>query len=439
MIFWKIAFRNVKKNWRHSLSALLSLSASFVSLVLFDGYIADLKAMYADSYAHAQMLGDLIIEKPLLRQKEGLANPGKYMLFPNEQKQIDDFIVHHQSTIQNRVRFLDFKGMISNGMQSTIILSRGSDIAEGAKMRGSNWSWNATFGVPLFLSKEENPVLLGQGLSRKLGCHYEHPKNFNTHNGGYEPVDRPFECPTKDLQISLMTDDGQLNAVDVTAVGLFDVGYRDVDDRYASVSLTTAQTLLNTPNVSMYTLALQSPGQKSEIAEAFKKEVISQFPDIQIMPWMKHPMGNAYVKSMDLLAVFRNFVIIVILVISTLSVANTLIKIIKERSREIGTLRSIGFKSRQILEIFVIETFLLGSLGAAAGFVASVVLTFLMNGLRIRYKAGMLSEPVLFRISLDVPSYLTAFLILLVVSFIACLLSTRQSLRRKIVDNLNHV
>jgi hypothetical protein len=32
----KIAWRNTLKNWRHSVSALLSLAASFVSLVVFD-------------------------------------------------------------------------------------------------------------------------------------------------------------------------------------------------------------------------------------------------------------------------------------------------------------------------------------------------------------------------------------------------------------------
>ena len=75
MIFWRIAYRNVKKNWRHSLSALLSLSASFVSLVLFDGYIDDLKLMYEDSFRHRSMLGDLIIERPEIHSKAGLAAP----------------------------------------------------------------------------------------------------------------------------------------------------------------------------------------------------------------------------------------------------------------------------------------------------------------------------------------------------------------------------
>lgn len=439
MIFWKIAFRNVKKNWRHSLSALLSLSASFVSLVLFDGYIADLKIMYEDSFLHAQMLGHLIVEKPLLRKKEGLAEPGKYAIFPGQQEKIEDFINRHSDLIKTRVRFLDFKGMISNGNQSTILLGRGADVAEGVKVRGEKWAWNATFGLPLYLSKDESPVLIGQGLSRKLGCQYTLDKRFNTFNGGYEKVDRPFECPTRDLQMSLMTEDGQLNAVDVVVSGLFNVGYKDVDDRYAFVPLPTAQTLMNTKNITMYSFELHNAGQIPQVIGLFKTEISSQHPEISIVPWKEHPMGESYFKTMALLAIFRNFVIIVIFVISTLSVANTLIKIIKERSREIGTLRSLGFRTVEVLKMFMYETFLLSTFGALIGIVTTVILTLGLNSIGIRYKAGMLSEPVLFKIRFAPMAYLVAFAILIFVSFVACLFSTRQSLRRKIVENLNHV
>jgi len=439
MVFWKIAFRNVKKNWRHSLSALLSLSASFISLVLFDGYIADLKLMYEDSFLHAQMLGHLIVEKPSLRQKEGLAEPEKHALFPEQQELLEAFIQKHPDLIKTRVRFLDFKGMISNGNQSTILLGRGADVAEGVKVRGENWAWNATFGVPLYVSKEASPVLIGQGLSRKLGCHYNRDKNFNTFNGGYEKVERPFECPTRELQMSLMTGDGQLNAIDVTAVGLFDVGYKDVDDRYAFVPLETAQTLMNTKNVSMYSLELTSGEKVPEVIELFNKEIGSKFPEIGIVTWKQHPMGESYYKTMNLLSIFRNFVIIVIFVISTLSVANTLIKIIKERSREIGTLRSLGFKTSEVLRMFLYETFLLSSFGALIGIITTVVLTFALNAVGIRYKAGMLSEPVLFQIRFSFEAYVAAFALLVFVSFVACMVSTRQALGRKIVENLNHV
>ncbi len=437
MVFWKIATRNVKKNWRHSMSALLSLSASFISLVLFDGYIADLQLIYEDSFHHTQMMGNLVIDKPALRSKEGLAEPEKFAIFPADQQEIQKFVDRHADLIQNRVRFLDFNGMISNGMQSTILLGRGMDVQEGLKMRGDHWVWNATYGIPLHKSTEESAVLIGQGLSRKLGCHFKRSKSFNAFAGGYEPVSRPFECPTYDLQMSLLTNDGQLNALDVTAVGLFDVGYKDIDDRYTYTSLETAQKLMNTPNITMVSLELRDPANEKLVENIFRDEL--KISGLIIRSWKYHPMGNSYLKTMDLLSIFRNFVILVILVISTLSVANTLIKIIKERSREIGTLRSLGFTPRQVLQLFIYETFLLSALGSAIGLVVSLLLTITLNLSQIKYKAGLLSEPVVFKITATWGAYANAFLILAFVSVFACLISTRQTLNQKIIENLNHV
>jgi len=439
MIFWKIAFRNVKKNWRHSLSALLSISASFVSLVLFDGYIDDLKWMYEDSFRHRSMLGDFIIEKPEVHSKAGLAEPWKFLITEDEQKAIDAYFRKRGDEVKNRVRFVNFSGTITNGMQSTIFIGRGIDVKEGERVRGKNWSWNTTYGKPIHLSDAPATALLGHGLARKMGCTWVKPENFYVFSGGYEPLERPFDCPTKDLQLSTMTAAGQLNAIDVNVIGLMDAGYRDIDDRYFATSIETAQTLTNSRDVNMITVELADGVNRSRFMEDFNSAFKDIIPGLKMMTWLDHPIGETYLRSLDILSVFRNFVVIVILVISVLSVINTLIKIIKERNREIGTLRSIGFNPQQVVTMFIYETFLLALVGIAIGVAIAVILTFALNGLHIRYKAGMLSEPVLFKISVDILGYVRAFAVLIFVSLLACLYSTRQELRKKVVENFSHV
>lgn len=439
MIFWRIAYRNIKKNWRHSLSALLSLSASFVSLVLFDGYIDDLKLMYEDSFRHRSMLGDLIIERPEIHSKAGLAEPWLFSLNEADQAAIASFLKEKQSFVRNRVRFLNFQGMITNGNQSAILMGRGFDVTEGESVRGKNWSWNATLGIPLHKSTIEQSGLLGQGLARKLGCSWDYNHKIYSFSGGYEAKERPFECPVSEMQISVMTPDGQLNAIDTNIAGMMDAGYRDIDDRYFVTSLETAQLLLNTKNVTMMSVELNNSGDKNNFIGQFNKKFEKTIPGLKIMTWLEHPVGQTYIKTLELMSIFRNFVVVVILIISTLSVVNTLIKIIKERSREIGTLRSIGFKAKQVVRLFVYETFLLSVLGTFLGMVASLVLTFFLNSIHIRYKAGLLSEPVLFKINFTFTGYFNAFAILVVVSFLACLYSIRHELTKKIIENLNHV
>lgn len=395
--------------------------------------------MYEDSYRHRSMFGDLLIEKPEIHSKLGVAEPWKFHMTENEQYDIQNFLIANNEMVKNQVKFLNFQGMISNGRQTSIFLGRGFDVISGEKVRGSNWSWNATLGRPLHKSEVEYSVMLGQGLSRKLACSWDQKHKVYSFSGGYEAVERQFDCPTKDMQVSVMTADSQLNALDVYIVGLLDAGYRDIDDRYLMTSLETAQGLVNSKDVTLMSVELTNSSNKDEFVKLFNNNIGRKHPNIKIMTWLEHPVGEVFIKTMDLMAIFRNFVVIVILIISTLSVVNTLIKIIKERSREIGTLRSVGFKSRQVLKLFTYETFLLALFGTGIGALASVLLTFILNSLHVRYKAGMLSEPVLFKINFVFGGYINAFVILISVSLIACLVSTKNEINKKIIENLNHV
>lgn len=435
----QIAFKNTLKNWRHSLSALLSLGASFVSLVIFDGYMANIENLFYTQFRHRQMQGHLLIENKDMFQKQGIAEPWKYWVTKPEQDAIFQFINNHPSQIKNTVRSLIFQGMLSDGQHSQIFLGRGYDIDNGKKMRGETWHWNATFGIPLDATPERFSTVLGQGLARNLGCHAVHPDHFLSSVGNYEPKNRPFDCPFQEVQLSTTTGEGQLNAVDVTVQGLIDCGYKDIDDRMIHTSLEAAQTLLNTEGVTYAAIELDSAASIDSIVQSFNSEVGPKFPDLHIIRWQDHPNGDVYKKTLDFLSIFRNFIIVVILVVSTLSVVNTLVKIVKERTREIGTLRSIGFRRRQVAIMFLYESLYLALIGALIGCVLSVALMLGLNALHVTYKAGMLSEPVLFEVDFVAKGYLTAAVLLIVVSLLASYFSTLSILRSKIVDNLSHV
>lgn len=435
----RIAFRNTIKNWRHSLSALLSLSASFVSLVLFDGYISDVKTMYIDNYRNRQMLGDVLVENPGIHSKEGISEPWTYWVTGEDQDYIKKILTEKAPQLENIVRTLNFTGIITNGQQSQIFLGRAYDLKEGEKMRGPNWSWNVTQGTPLDRHENTNVLALGKGLALKLNCEWKENKSVLTFYGGYEPVDKPFDCYTKDLQLTTTTVDGQLNAVDLTAVALVDAGYKDVDDRYIQAGLESAQQLLNTDKISFLAFSLTNSQGVSSAVNNLNMQFMADGKNLVAVQWQNHPIGEMYRKTMDFLSIFRNFVIIVILVVSTLSVVNTMIKIVKERAREIGTMRSFGFFKSQIVQLFLMESIYLCLIGSVIGIVISLLLTFLLNASQITYKAGLLSEAVLFKISVVPISYLSALILLVIVGTISTFIATRQIIRSKIIENLTYV
>jgi len=75
--------------------------------------------------------------------------------------------------------------------------------------------------------------------------------------------------------------------------------------------------------------------------------------------------------------------VFVLLVIVVIGILNTLAIAIRERTREIGTLRAIGMQRTKVLWLFVLEAGLLGAAGAAGGALAGVGVAAAVNRARL--------------------------------------------------------
>jgi ABC-type lipoprotein release transport system permease subunit len=77
-------------------------------------------------------------------------------------------------------------------------------------------------------------------------------------------------------------------------------------------------------------------------------------------------------------------ILVVILIgIMVAGIMNTLWIAIRERTREIGALRAIGMQRFGVMRLFLLEAGMLGVLGATAGAVLGVLLTWLVNALNM--------------------------------------------------------
>ena len=435
---YRIAFRNVLLNFRHSLAAVLSITAAFFAVVVFEGYISYVSQLYLTSYEYRSMLGNVLVENKFLQSKEGRSDPWKYYITKDQQNKITGFLHRHPDWITSTVKSLSFQGMITNGKVSSIFIARAHDVPEGKDMRGELWQWNAIYGKPLHLASSHQVILLGQSLGRILGClPLKNEKVMNT-AGSYIAKDRPIECSTPDIQMSVTTESGQLNAMDFQVSGLVDAGYQEIDTKYVMLPMEAAQTLVNSDKITLQTFMLSPKIDRDDFTKAFYQEVGSSEPDLKMSPWQEHSSGELYKKTMELLSIFRNFVIIVIISISTLSVFNNLVKIVKERTREIGTLLSLGFLKSQVLNIFILESIFLSLIGLGLGLFISTLVAEALNHSQIYYRAGLLSEPVLFQISLQASTLLITGAALVGIAILTSYMACASTVRKKIIDCLTH-
>lgn len=75
---------------------------------------------------------------------------------------------------------------------------------------------------------------------------------------------------------------------------------------------------------------------------------------------------------------------VIALVVSALGIANAMLAAVRERRREIGVLKAIGARDRDVLVVFVLESSALGlvggCLGTALGFVVAQAVALVVNG-----------------------------------------------------------
>ena len=433
----RLAWRNVLRNWRHSLATMLAIASGFTAVSMFDGFLRDIENMYFDSYTHRAMMGHVLIQKKDTA-KYGFEDPWKYSLSSKEQKFLEDFFAGEPS-FKQRVRFLSVSGMITSGSNSAIFIASGHDIIEGTEVRGQGWAWNTIAGKPLYLNDKPG-ILVGGAMGSLLDCEPNRKElDFILPRGNYKPEERPFTCKSPRAVLSTTTEAAQVNAIDLPIFGIVDGGFRELDKRTIQLSLQDAQRLLDTDKISTVAVQLKNPKDADAFIQHLKKAAESAGYDLDVMPWMEHPISAFMKGGFQILNVFRNLFMTIVVAIGVMSVANTMMKSINERIREIGTLRSLGFFRRHLIFMFSAEGFFLSLIACACGLVATVVASYLVSSLGITYRGGVLSVPVMLQVGYAPIAWLYSTLSLTLLASGTAWFCSRKATRLVVADALRHV
>jgi lipoprotein-releasing system permease protein len=159
--------------------------------------------------------------------------------------------------------------------------------------------------------------------------------------------------------VSLLAANGQARPMKL--VGIFRTGNSRYDEGEAFVKLSRAQALLGRENrVNRLILQLDDAQQAGPLAA----QIESQWR------WKAVAWSEA---SQDILAllVVRNIimytVVSAILVVASLGIYNTLSTIALEKTRDLAILKGMGFRARELQQLFLLQGLAIGGLGAVLG------------------------------------------------------------------------
>ena len=136
-----------------------------------------------------------------------------------------------------------------------------------------------------------------------------------------------------------------------------------------------------------------------------------------------------------------SFVLIAILVaIIVIGIMNTMWIAIRERTREIGTLRAIGMQRREVLWMFLLESIMLGLFSTVAGVVAGAAIAAGLNALHLHVPTGLqffLMSPFL-HISVHGSLLVSSVITITIVTALAALYPSLRAARLRPVVAMSH-
>jgi ABC-type lipoprotein release transport system permease subunit len=133
--------------------------------------------------------------------------------------------------------------------------------------------------------------------------------------------------------------------------------------------------------------------------------------------------------------------VFVLMVIVVIGILNTLAIAIRERTREIGTMRAIGMQRRKVLWLFVLETFLLGLGGTIAGALAGSALASALTAARLAVPPSvqMFLMQQRLTLALEPRSIAVRVVVLTLVTTAASLLPALRAARLRPVTAMHHI
>jgi len=339
----KLAFRNLNRNRRRSILSALAISMGLALLMLIASVLrGEMSTSIEKSISlvsgHIQIRSaNYVDSKSSLKWADLVADPEKIIADIQSVPQIS-------ALIKDATPRLYASAIISSGSDSLGVQVLGIDPAAKANEPFINGLTQGDF----ITADDASGVVISQLIADKLKMKVG-----------------------DSINLLVNTSNGDVVQQDFTIRGLYTTHTPSYDVSTILMPLAKAQTITSTQNhASTIFILLKDRAQTDAVASAI------QGTGYQVKTWME--MNQLMIDTEDLANSFMVVIYLIVLIITATVIVNTLIMSVFERTREIGILSALGWKSRDIMALFMTEATMIALGGIAFGIVLGrfVVLYF---------------------------------------------------------------
>lgn len=405
----KLAWRNMWRNWRRTIIALIAMVLGVILLLFFDGFI---KGSDQAIFGNAVRLygGNIQVHAIGYRAKADrlplipLVNPDAIIQTVRAQPQV--------LAVGKRI---NTSGLITNRGNSAPV-----EITAVEPEVEAPFSLQAeSISQGRYLSSADgDSMVIGQGLADLLQV-----------------------SVGDNVTLLGRTQSEVMRQHVMTVVGIYDLHMPEAEKGTVFIPLADAQTLYSLRDqVTVATIYLKGVGSEDQVVSTLQ----AALPNAEVDSWQN--LLPELRQALDAKFAFASFFGIVVIFIASIGILNLMLMAVFERTREMGVLSALGMKGRQVMTLFLLEGSMIGVVGAVIGCVLGFLLMSLVGntGVDLSKMTSGLGEisalmgsrlyPVTTLVDL-----LSRGVLVVIIAAIASLYPAWQASRREPAEALHHV
>ena len=228
----------------------------------------------------------------------------------------------------------------------------------------------------------------------------------------------------------------------LTIIGIFDFGMYEYDSGLVFISLELSQKLMLLGNNSYNRVEfyLNDPLLVENFKKLIDSNIIKNNLNLYSLSWMERNSS-----LMNALKVEKNvmfFILTLIILVASMNIISGLVIFVKEKNKDIGILKTLGFTNLGILKVFFLIGLTIGLIGTVLGTLFGIIITenlqYIQIFLETLLDTELFSEEVYFLSTLPSDIKYEEVLFVFFISIIITILSTIfPAIRASNIDPIN--
>ena len=227
-------------------------------------------------------------------------------------------------------------------------------------------------------------------------------------------------------------------------VAIFDAGVNDYDASYAFLPIAAAQVFFQMPDAVSLIQVMTTDADHVQAVTHRLRDALPPGVPLRVLDWTQS--NNAFFGAVQVEQNVMFLILTLIILVAAFNVVSSLIMMVKDKTRDIAVLRTIGAGRFAIMRIFLMCGASVGVTGTLAGTAVGIV--FCLNIERIRQWLQTLTGTNLFNpevyylehlpAKLEWPEVIQVIAMALILSLLATLYPSWRAARTDPVEALRH-